>query len=211
MIGQLTGVVLSVTPSERGVVVRLAGISDPAGGVRLTWIHAVEFAQRLVPRDVLVVGRAVVVKCQAAQHTFTGRDGQAAGQVRLLGTGACSLQGGRVVTRGTTPFLEGAVNEFFSRGFLVSAPERHANGKVTARVGVQGRTKVHYFKLEAWRGEADQLLGLRKAAEVDVSVALRRDRGDRQGQVVTYDVMEVRRITRAPAAGPAAPRALQAA
>ncbi|CAM3513285.1 hypothetical protein DESA109040_14970 [Deinococcus saxicola] len=202
MKGKLTGIVIDchTTASGSGVV-KLTGLT-PNGKHDVTWMHRVTFGKGL---GIILppTGSAVMIGCVATHHTFTGRAGDRAGRVVLLGTRISPAAGERV-HKGRVAFLKDAVNEFTFAGFLPHAPVcRPQIGVTGARVGVRDRKgKNHYFQLEAWRAAGDFLARKRVGAEIEVRCILRTDRVEgKDGEAPrTFNVMEVQaaRDTRLP-------------
>ncbi len=193
MKGKLTGIVTDSHTSANGsVVVKLAGLT-PNALHDVTWMHSVIFG---AGRGVTLpsTGSAVMVDCVATHHTFTGRAGDRAGRVVVLGI-RFSPAAGDTVQKGRVTFLKDAVNEFTFAGFLPYAPVcRDQIGVTGARVGVRDRHgKNHYFQLEAWRTAGDFLSRKRVGAEIEVRCILRTDRVEgKDGEAPrTFDVMEV--------------------
>ena len=200
MQGTLTGTVLEASRLASGsVTLKLAGLT-PNDHVGVTWIHTVTFLPAQAPAQLPAPHSAVQVETIAIHHVFTGRDGERAGQVRLLGK-RVTPHHGRVHTKGGVPFLTAADNTFTFTGHLVRPPTRHPSGKTTARIGVKDRKgQTHYFTLEGWRQLGTELADCRAGAELTVTCILRRDRqATPPGHPArTFDVMELVRFTPAP-------------
>jgi hypothetical protein len=190
MKGFLTGLVLAVTPTKSGTLVRLAGIT-PNGHLGITWIRDVRFLPSCLP-ELPVVGTALRVVAQAAYETWSV-GAEKASHVVVYGVRAQAIPVGHTVKKGETLFLENAENAFTFRGHLVKPAVTKPVGVIEARVAVQGKVDKHFFNLEAWREQQGVLMDARAGTEVDVTCILRRDRlPERAGHAArTLDVMEV--------------------